>query len=402
MSPGASTPSFDVVVVGGGIAGTSAAWALARGDAERGRPPCRVLLLEIWHPGHDRGSSHGDGRIVRFTYPEAVYVEMARRAFPLWRQIDQGAKEPLFFQTGSWECGRPGSPQLEEITRSLEQAGLPYRRLSSAESRRNFPHFEVPLGCEVIYQPEGSVVRAGAAVEALWQAAAAAGAEMRREERVLEIVPGEEILVRTEKGVYRTHALVIAAGSWSGPLLRRLDLDLPLAPSREVIAYFSAMTRSFAGMIDHRAGSMPTLIDYTSDPPFYALPQIDVAGVKVGWHHTGPDTDPDEEGEVDDKILRRIQSYVSDRMPFLDLHPLLVKTCLYTNTPDHHFVLDRHPDLPNVVIGSGFSGHGFKFGPVIGEILADLATSRPPGFDLELFRADRFAVGAELKKRSSA
>ena len=403
MNPGSPTVSFDVIVVGGGIVGVSAAWALARGDAETGRPPQRVLLLERFQPGHDRGSSHGDGRIVRFTYPETVYVEMARRVFPLWREIQNSAKDPLFFQTGSWECGRAGSPQLEEIEHSLEQAGLPFRRFSSAESRRRFPHFELPLGSEVIFQPEGSVVRAGAAVESIWQAAAAAGAEMLAGHRVEAIRPGSVVEVLTESGdTYTAKAVVIAAGSWSGPLLRTLGLGLPLQPTREVLAYFQPSSGGYSGMIDHRAGSMPTLIDYHTDPPFYALPQIDVPGVKVGWHHTGPETDPDQIGEADDTVLRRIRSYVSDRMPFLELHPILVKTCLYTNTPDFHFVLDHHPSHKNVVIGAGFSGHGFKFGPVLGEILADLALGRDPAFDLELFRASRFLDGRPLPKRSSA
>ena len=403
MSSGSLSESFDVIVIGGGIVGVSAAWALARGDAETGRPPQRVLLLERFQPGHDRGSSHGDGRIVRFTYPETVYVEMARRVFPLWREIQKLAKAPLFFQTGSWECGRSGSPQLEEIEQSLERAGLSYRRLSSAESRRNFPHFELPLGSEVIYQPEGSVVRAGAAVETIWQAAAAAGAKMLAGQKVSGIEKGPTIEVATESGnTYTAKTIVLAAGSWSGPLLRTLGLDLPLQATREVLAYFHPSSGGYSGMIDHRAGSMPTLIDYHTDPPFYALPQIDVPGVKVGWHHTGPETDPEDLGVPDDTVLRRLRSYVADRMPFLDLHPILIKTCLYTNTPDFHFVLDRHPGHQNVVIGAGFSGHGFKFGPVLGEILADLALGRDPAFNLELFRASRFLDGRPLPKRSSA
>ena len=398
----AEPASYQVVVVGGGIVGAATAWALARGDQDSGRPPARVLLLETFEAGHDRGSSHGDGRIVRFTYPETVYVEMARRVYPLWHALDQEAPESLFFQTGSWECGKMGSSQLEEIESSLEMAGLPWYRFTSTESRRRFPHFELPLGSEVIYQPQGAVVRAGAAVEALWRAAALAGATLHAHEKVLAIEPGSPALVRTTQTSYRADAVVVAAGSWAGPLLREIGLDLPLEPSREVLAYFPVAARAATGMVDHRAGTMPALIDYHTDPPFYALPQIDVAGVKVGWHHTGPTTDPDEVGVADEKVLRAIQSWVSDRLPFLDLHPLLVKTCLYTNTPDYHFVLDRHPQQPNLVIGAGFSGHGFKFGPVLGEILADLATGQKPAFDLDLFRANRFASGVALPKRSSA
>ncbi len=398
---GAGGHAFDVVVVGGGIAGAAAAWALSRGDGG-GRKPAKVLLLETFHPGHERGSSHGDGRIVRFTYPEPVYVEMARRSFPLWREIAAAAGEPLFFQTGSWECGPQGSPQLAEVEESLDRAGLPWRRYSAAESRRRFPQFELPLGSEVIYQPEGAVVRAGAAVETLWRQAEAAGARLQRGERVLAIEPGSPAAVRTGSATYTAETVVIAAGSWSGPLARTIGLELPLEPTREVVAYFQVSASSHTGLIDHRAGSMPALIDYHSDPPYYALPQIDVAGVKVGWHHTGPVADPEEDGAPDENVLRRLQGWVVDRMPYLDIKPLLVKTCFYTNTPDFHFVLDRPAAAPGCVFATGFSGHGFKFAPVLGEIVADLATGRQPAFDLELFRADRFGKDRLLAKRTSA
>jgi monomeric sarcosine oxidase len=403
MSGKAVPPSaghYQVVVIGGGIVGVSAAWALALGSAERKK--AKVLLLETWQPGHTRGSSHGDGRIVRFTYPEEVYIEMARRVFPLWREIAKEAPEPIFFQTGSWECGRGGSPQLAELEQALERAGIAWRRYNASESRRRFPQFELPLGSEVIYQPEGAVVRAGAAVETLWQAAERAGAELHAGEKVVEILPGEPATIVTERASYTADSVVLAAGAWSGQLLRSLGLDLPLEPSREVVAYFAVASRSSTGAVDHRAGSMPTLIDYHTDPPFYALPQVEVPGVKVGWHHTGPCTDPDQEGVADEGVLRKIQGWVVDRMPFLDIRPLQVETCLYTNTPDYHFVLDRHPEIPNLAIGAGFSGHGFKFGPVLGEILADLATGHQPAFDLELFGAGRFRPDARLEKRTSA
>lgn len=402
--PGPATDTFDVVVVGGGIVGAAAAWALARGGATR--PPARALLLESRRPGHDRGSSHGDGRIVRFTYPEPVYVAMAHRAYPLWRELEQRTGQSLLLQTGSWECGSASSPRLAEVERSLELAGLACRRFTAAESRRRFPQFELPLGSVALYQPEGAVVRAGAAVAATWKAAAAAGADLRQDEAVVEILPGRKpgalAVVRTAAAEYRAGAVVLAAGGWNGGLLAGLGLPLPLQPSREVLAYFAAPAGSASGFIDHRAGAMPAVIDYHSDPPFYALPQIEVPGVKAGWHHSGPDTDPDQPGEPDPAVLRRLQSWVADRMPFLDLRPIEVLTCLYTNTPDYHFVLDRPAALGNVVIGAGFSGHGFKFGPVLGEILADLATGQPPGYDLDLFSASRFQSGAPLAKRSSA
>ncbi len=264
-----------MVVVGGGIVGAATAWALARGD---GRPPAKVLLLESRRPGHDRGSSHGDGRIVRFTYPETVYLEMARRAFPLWREIEKKAATRCSSRPAAGNAAAGARRSWPRSSRASRRPACACRRYSAAESRRRFPQFELPLGSSAIYQPEGAVVRAGAAVAALWRAAGAAGAALHAEERVLEIVPGEPAAVRTERTTYRAAAVVLAAGAWAGPLLRSLGLDLPLQPSREVVAYFQVAARSASGMVDHRVGSMPALIDYHTDPPFYALPQGDVPG----------------------------------------------------------------------------------------------------------------------------
>lgn len=403
----AETEPFDVAVLGGGIMGAATALALARGDAARGRPPARVALIERFAPGHDHGSSHGDGRIVRYTYPEAVYVDMARRAFAAWRELEAASGEQLLIQTGSWECGPHGSPRLAEVEDALRAAGLPYSRWSAAESRRHFPHFDLPLGSEALYQPAGAVARADTAVHTLWRLAAAAGVECLKGSRVEDVVLDDDppILTLEDGRRLRARRVVLCAGGWTSALLAGMGFELPLRVTREVIAYFPAAGRGFGHTADHRVGTMPTVIDYHTDPAFYALPQIDVAGVKVGWHCTGADTDADDlaAGKAPDiAIVRRIQAYVGDRMPYLDLHPLLVKTCLYTNTPDRHFVIDRLPGDPRVTVGAGFSGHGFKFGPVVGELLADLALDREPAVDLELFRIDRFANGNALPIRLSA
>jgi monomeric sarcosine oxidase len=396
------TAFYDTIVIGGGVMGAAAAWALARGNP-RGRPRRKVLMIERFTMAHERGSSHGDARILRFTYPEPVYVEMARLSLPLWRELEEESEEALVYETGSFECGAPGSPRLAELATSLEAAGLPFLRLSRSESRRQFPHFELPFGAEALYQSGGAVVHADLAVRALWRAAAAQGAELRQETKVEALEPqGDSVRVVTSAGIFTAQNVVVCAGGWTKRLLAGLDLDLPLEPTREVVAYFPVSPLAGARLVDHRAGAMPTLIDYHEDPPFYALPQLETPGVKVGWHHSGPPADPEEEGLADSHLVRRIQSFVGDRLPYLDLHPLVVKTCLYTNTPDRHFVLDRHPRQDNVTIGAGFSGHGFKFAPMIGEILADLICRHSASLDLSLFEIARFSSGNPLVPRTSA
>ncbi|MEM1205144.1 MAG: N-methyl-L-tryptophan oxidase [Acidobacteriota bacterium] len=380
--------SFDVIVLGGGIAGAATAWALARGGD--GRPPLRTLLVDAYAPGHEHGSSHGDGRIVRFTYPEPTYLEMARRVYPLWSEIEDASGESLLQITGSWECGPGGCPHLGALREGLAAAEIPFESWTAAESRRRFPHFELPLGSEVVYQSSGAVVRAGRAVAALWDLAQGAGALAVSGQRIDHVSADDEgVEVRGGGYRWRGERLVITAGGWSGELLRQLDLELPLEVTREVVAYFPVSKRTASSHVDHRAGMMPTLVDYHHPQPFYAVPQIDVPGVKVGWHRTGPPVRPGETGDADPVVAKRIQDYVADRLPYLELRPLKVMTCLYTNTPDYHFVLDRHPALSRVVVGTGFSGHGFKFGPVLGEILACLAAEVPPPVDLDTFRIDR-------------
>jgi glycine/D-amino acid oxidase-like deaminating enzyme len=148
--------------------------------------------------------------------------------------------------------------------------------------------------------------------------------------------------------------------------------------------------------------SMPIFIDYHSDHPFYGLPIIEIPGVKIGWHHTGPEIDPDQRRPQNERSLAVTGDYVRERFPHLDPRPIKVITCLYTNTPDYHFILDHHPGLPNVVVGAGFSGHGFKFGPVVGRILADLALGERPPLPLEQFAISRLAMPEKLQPRSGA
>ena len=398
---------FDVVVIGGGIMGASAAYSLVTGHGGAARS---VLKLEAFATGHDRGSSHGDGRIVRFTYPEKTYLDMATRAFEAWAELEAASGESLLVTTGGFECGPKDSPEIADLERGMGAAGIAFERLDANAARRRFPQFAVDNDHEILFQPRGAVVRADLAVRtlaSLFEKAGGHAVDGCRVERieVTEDAGGRLLVVEGTRGAEPFRAagrsLVVATGAWSRPLLRPLGLDLPLDVSREVVAYFADRDGLDPAVVDHRAGVMPTLIDYDGESIFYALPRLDVPGVKIGWHHAGPPTDPDLPGEPDARVLDGIVRYAARRFPHLRPEPFKILTCLYTNTPDYHFLVDRHPDLPELVVAAGFSGHGFKFGPVIGELVADMACGREPELDLSLFRLGRFSRD-DLERRTNA
>ena len=383
---------YDILVLGGGIMGAATAATLAR----QGR---RVALVEQFEPGHTRGSSHGDGRIIRFAYPEPIYVEMAMLAYPAWAEASARAGRPLTQRTGGWDCGPAEGIHLDELEANFRAFGIPFERLSARESNARFPHFHLDEGSEAIFQADGGVVFATPAVRAFWADAQRAGAECFTGARVVAIEPlAEGVRLRAEDGrTWEGARLVVTAGGWAGPLLRQTGLDLPLVPTREQVAYYLPAD----GAPDHRAGAMPVFIDYHLDDAFYGLPEIEVPGVKVGWHHTGPAVDADAPGGFDEAAIEGVNRFIAARFPQLRPEPATRLTCLYTNTPDYHFILDRHPALPQIVIGTGFSGHGFKFAPVIGAILAALATDAPPPVALDAFAIARFG-GSGLVRRTGA
>ena len=409
----------DVALVGGGIIGAATAWHLTR----RG---VRVALCDALHPGHDVGSSHGDGRIARFTYSEAVYLEMARHSFELWAEVEKAAGVTLMETTGSWECGPDDSTELAELIEALEAHGIPHEVWDALESNRRFPHFTLPRTSRAVFQKDGAVVRADRAWRALWHLLHVAGAHLLPDSPVMALNLGpaagaQGVLLTAGRTEVRADVVIVTAGAWSRGLLLPTGLDLPLTATRESVAYFTPAANALTSMADHRVGAMPTLIDYHEDLPFYALPILDeeaqsedvemrsTPGVKVGWHHAGREIVPTRipsrrfgGGAADPNVVDRVVSYVGDRFPYLQMRPIRTLSCLYTDTPDYHFVLGRHPSHKNVVIGTGFSGHGFKFAPVVGEILADLAMTESGStdrFDLHLFRPERFAEGPKPKRR---
>ncbi len=365
---------FDAVIVGGGAMGTAAARSLA----SRGRS---VLLLERFTFGHAKGSSGGPTRNVRLTYHDAVYVRMARLAIEGWHRLESDAGVELLRTVGGLDVG----PATLVAARALDEAGEPYERPSAAEVSERWPMLRFPAGSEFLYQPEGSIVRADDALRSQVRLAADHGADLREQTVVERLkVADDGIEVLTSRGeVVRAPAAIVAAGAWAGPLLAAAGIDLRLRTTLEQSTYVDA---GAAG------ADLPTVIDWDAHPgqPPYIVPNPFRPGeIKAGGHLSGPVVDPDERSfEPDRDREADIVAWMTDR---LVASPTLMRTdtCLYTTTPDEDFVIDR---VGPVVIASPCSGHGFKFTPLIGEVLADLATGETPAIPLERFRADRAAL----------
>ena len=374
------TSSYDVIVAGAGGMGSAAAYHLAR----RGR---RVLVLDRFSPPHEMGSSHGLTRIIRLAYHEdPSYVPLLRRAYALWRELEHASGERVLRITGILEIGAPGSDVLDGSLASCRIHDLPHEVLSAQQINQRFSAYRLPRQYAGILQPDGGFLDPERCITAHLTLARAHGAAIHTAEQVLDWEPaGDGVRVRTDRAAYAAERLVITAGAWLPklvPTLARLAV-----PERQVLAWFRPRRpERFAAEV------FPVFILAVDEGNFYGFPMYGLPGLKIGLHHhfaevVDPDTMDRTAGARDETVLR---DCVARYLPDGAGETLALKTCLYTNTPDRHFILDCHPEYPQVVIGGGFSGHGFKFCSVMGEILADLALTGVTPHDIGAFKLARF------------
>ena len=371
---------FDTIVIGVGGMGSAAVYHLAR----RGE---RVLGLEQFDIPHEMGSSHGVTRVIRLTYFEhPSYVPLLARAYALWRELEQAGDEQLLYITGSIDAGAPDSFVVKGSMESCAEHDLAHDVLTSAELTRRFPGFDLPPEMMAVWQPDGGFLLPERCIVHHVLQAQALGGEVRAREPVVEWRAEQgSVTVRTTRATYSADRLVFTAGAWSRSLLPALGVNA--VPERQVMGWFQPAQPALFAL-----ERFPVFNCLVPEGHYYGFPIFGIPGFKIGkYHHLQQHTEPDTVDRdchlEDEEALRACtQQYLSGGMGAT----LALKTCMFTNTPDGHFIMDRHPDHDNVVIGAGFSGHGFKFCSVVGEILADLALDGQTRHDIGMFGLDRF------------
>jgi sarcosine oxidase len=339
-----------------------------------------------------RGCSHGESRIIRLSYDHPAYVQLAQAAYGLWAELELDAGEVLLQRTGGLDLSLPFNPVFEACIASLSALRIRREILTADEVQRRFPVLRVADGTIGLYQADAGVLPASRCVRVMIDRAIQYGAAVIEQTPVRSIrLDDDSAEVRTDQAAYRCRKLIISAGPWAAPLLATLGVTLPLTVTQEQYAFFRPQTPE-----KFQPDRLPVFIHYGSPSgpqhsDYYGFPIFGHAGVKVGEHHAGPIVTADTRTfEVDAVRLQRLSDYVRTTLPATHGEVLEAATCLYTNTPDRHFIIDRLPAYPHVMLAAGFSGHGFKFAILVGRILADLVTQGNTSYPIDLFTLKRF------------
>lgn len=381
---------FDVIVVGLGAMGSAAAYHLAGNNR-------KVLGLEAFGPAHDRGSSHGESRIIRQAYFEnPAYVPLVLRAYELWDRLQRESGKDLLTITGGLAIGPERGDLVSGCLRSAREYDLPHELLDPGQMRSRFPQFFLAPEEIAFYEERAGFLRPEECIRQHLRGASDRGATLHIEEPVLSWSAsnqGEGVTVQTHKQTYRANSLVLSVGPWFadvGFAELALAVSIPVVVTRHVMFWFRPLRQ--ASTFDKSV--FPIFLWGPGEGPFF-----------YGFPRTGEDTDPKvaihsgmekcSPSSIDRVIHPEdeaaIRSAIRKRIPALNGEVSHASTCMYTMTPDENFIIDRHPDYPQVVFAAGFSGHGFKFSSVVGEILCDLATTRETRFDIALFSGARFS-----------
>ena len=370
-----------IVVIGLGATGSAVFYQLAR----RG---IRTAGIEQFDIGHDRGSSHGPTRIFRLAhYENPAYVPLLRRARELWRELETICGQKLLVTTGIAELGPPGGELVPGTLAAAARHDLPHEVLDAKALMRRYPAFRISESTIAVNQPDGGYIEAAAALHAYIRAATDAGAVVHTGEKVVALEPHRNgVRIATDRGQIEADGAVVAAGPWLAKVLP--DLRLPLRVTRQVVGWFEPdEARQFA------ADRFPVFLLETRRGIHYGLPYYGGIGLKVAkHHHFNEAADPDGyDMAVSAADEAAIRAPLAEFLPGANGRLLAAQPCLYTMTPDETFIIDSLPSYPQVVIASPCSGHGFKFSPVVGEIVADLITAGTTRHDIAPFRLGRFS-----------
>jgi sarcosine oxidase len=382
--------NFDVIVVGLGAMGSASLYELSRCGL-------RVLGVDQYEPPHRLGSTHGRTRIIREAYFEhPLYVPLVRRAYDLWDELERETRRSLFHRTGGLMIGPEDGVLVAGSRRSADEHGVPHEMLTADGVRRRWPAYDPPDGHVALFELRAGLLLPEVCVETYLELARRNGATTQLGERVLGWTAGDDgVSVRTDRATYRAGRLVMTSGAWLPSLVP--DVAMPLTIERQMFHWFEPTTRREV----HRADRCPlALWEFEPDRMVAMFPDLG-DGVKTGVHHEGETTDPATvrrtTSEAEDADIRALLARL---MPHAAGRQLEARVCLYTNTPDHDFLIDAHPRQANVLLISPCSGHGFKFASAIGEIVADIVTDGESRFDLTPFRLGRFEQSYVLRPAS--
>ena len=372
---------YDVIVAGVGTIGSATCWQLAARGA-------RVLGLEQFDLPHSRGAHHGYSRMIRLAYYEhSAYVALVKRAYTLWDQLEGASGQKLLYKTGGLYIGSPEGNLVSRSLAASRQYGLNHELLDRAELARRHPSFHVPDSFAALYEPEAGFLVPHRCVAAFIDQALRNGADLRGHEPLVDWQADDEgVTVYCAGGQYRARTLISCGGAWSQRLLGRIGVDLTV--TRQVMGWFWPRRPQIFGL-----GQLPVwAIEGGGGGLHYGFPMVsDNPGFKISLHLPAEPTDPDNvQREPMDQDLPPLRAGLRDWLPDADGPLLALRVCLYTNSPDAHFIIDRHPHHRRVIVACGFSGHGFKFAPVIGELLAQMALDGRAAMPIKFFSLKRF------------
>ncbi|GGJ41749.1 N-methyl-L-tryptophan oxidase [Deinococcus roseus] len=347
-----------VLIIGAGLNGLSCAYAAWKQGHQ-------VTVIEQFSLGHTLGSSHGESRIIRYSYGHPEYVRLAKRAYPLWHELEDQLELKIIHPVGGIDLAPSGHPVLQQHMNALQTENIDFELLSGPEASERFPQFHLPDSESVLFQKDAGILKPDEVLPALARFLRKQGVSIQENTPVLSAEHGKVV---TERWTYQPDHVLVCAGAWVN---RLLPAPLPLQVTEEQLSYFAVPDQKF------HYPNMPVFIDLVRGP--YGFPQLDRPGVKLGLHHHGPTVTPENRtfAHQPDKT-RYLADWMARFMPEVSATPLENITCLYTNTPDEDFVVDRMGDHLTVV--SACSGHGFKFGPATGELALQRALQTPDAF----------------------
>ncbi|MQF87118.1 MAG: N-methyl-L-tryptophan oxidase [SAR202 cluster bacterium] len=371
---------YDVIVVGLGGMGSATVYQLAK----RGK---KVLGIEQFQISHELGSSHGLSRIIRLAYHEGPqYVGFGQRAYELWRTLETEIGEKILHITGSVHAGPPDSSAFKDTLNACVDQQIPHQILNSQQLNKKFPGYQLPNEYMAVFQQDGGFLVPEKCIEGHVNVAINLGAEIHLEEQVMNWEPLQSgVKIITNRGEYESESVVFTVGAWASKMLP--ELKGFAVPERQVVAWFETANKA---IFDPK--KFPVFIISSDSHEYYGFPIFGIPGYKVGkFHHVGEIADPDHlDRTIREEDKEMLLTFTQKHFPEAAGRMLKMVVCMFTNSPDHNFIIGQHQKYPQISYAAGFSGHGFKFCSTIGEVMADLAENRNTIHDISIFSPNRF------------